>query len=112
MATWAHATRHLGWILTMMNCIAKRVAKLLFPPFQSIIEFREEMGRQIPDIVSRRNQEAMDTTRPTVVHDILASKLSPHELRPARLNDEAVGLVGAGTETTSWSLTIGTFSHP
>lgn len=109
MSTWAHVTLHFGWILKIMNCMPDQVAKLFFPPFKPIIEFREEMTREIADILASRNQEAKDAAHPTVFNDILASKLPPHELRPARLNDEAVGLVGAGTETTSWSLTIGTF---
>lgn len=67
------------------------------------------MERQIADILAGRNMEAKEAARPTVFNDILSSNLPPHELRPARLNDEAVGLVGAGTETTAWSLTIGSF---
>ncbi|KAJ5956777.1 cytochrome p450 protein [Penicillium viridicatum] len=109
MATWAHVTLHFGWILTIMNQIPDRVAKALFPPFRPIIEFREEMASEITDILEGRNKAAKDAACSTVFNDILSSSLPPQELLPARLNDEAVSLVGAGTETTSWSLTIGTF---
>lgn len=67
------------------------------------------MTQEIAAMLAGRNLEAKNAAQPTVFHDILSSNLPPHELRPARLNDEAVGLVGAGTETTSHSLTIGTF---
>lgn len=67
------------------------------------------MASEITDILEGRNEAAKDATYSTVFHDLLSSSLPPTELRPARLNDEAVSLVGAGTETTSWSLTIGTF---
>ncbi|CAI7572843.1 unnamed protein product [Penicillium viridicatum] len=109
MSTWAHVTLHFGWILTIMNHVPDRVAKALFPPFRPIIEFREEMASEITDILEGRNKAAKDAGYSTVFNDILSSSLPPQELQPARLNDEAVSLVGAGTETTAWSLTIGTF---
>ncbi|KAL2069918.1 hypothetical protein VTL71DRAFT_14597 [Oculimacula yallundae] len=109
MSVWSHATLHFGWILTIMNHIPNSVAKILFPPFKPILEFQEEMNREVADVLLGRNNEAKNAAQPTVFHDILSSKLPQHELRAARLNDEALGLVGAGTETTSWSLTIGTF---
>lgn len=67
------------------------------------------MDAQIDDILTDRNFEAKQSATPTLFHDILNAKLPGHELRRARLNDEAVGLVGAGTETTAHTLTIGTF---
>ncbi|KAF5878017.1 putative cytochrome p450 protein [Botrytis fragariae] len=108
MTTYAHLTLHFGWVLSIMNCIPRWVTKALIPPFRPIIEFQEEMDNEIAEVLAGRNQEAKAATQPTVFHDILSSSLPQHELRPARLNDEALGLVGAGTETTSWSLTIGT----
>lgn len=41
MSVWAHITLHFGWILTIMNCIPDEVAKILFPPFKPVIEFRQ-----------------------------------------------------------------------
>lgn len=66
------------------------------------------MDREIEEVLAGRNEEAKAATLPTVFHDILHSNLPPHELSRKRLSQEAVGLVGAGTETTAWSLTIGT----
>ncbi|PQE03622.1 Cytochrome P450 protein [Rutstroemia sp. NJR-2017a BBW] len=109
MAVWAHVTLHFGWILSIMNCIPDAVVKVLFPPFRPIIEFRAEMKREIKEMLAGRNQEAKNTDRPTVFHDILSSDVPQRELEPERLNHEAIGLVGAGIETTAWSMTIGTF---
>ncbi|KAM0271148.1 hypothetical protein ACHAQH_009167 [Verticillium albo-atrum] len=47
--------------------------------------------------------------RPTVFVDLLQSELADHEKKPERLADEAVSLVGAGTETTSWALAVITY---
>ena len=66
------------------------------------------MDKEIKEVLAGRNEEAKVATLPTVFHDILSSNLPPHELSLKRLSHEAVSLVGAGTETTAWSLTIGT----
>ncbi|KAG9253243.1 cytochrome P450 [Emericellopsis atlantica] len=47
--------------------------------------------------------------RPTVFGDLLQSELDESEKNPERLADEAVAVVGAGTETTSWALAVITF---
>lgn len=47
--------------------------------------------------------------RPTVFGSLLQSELQGDEKRPERLADEAVAVVGAGTETTSWALAVITF---
>lgn len=47
--------------------------------------------------------------RPTIIGDLLESELAEHEKKPERLADEAVSVVGAGTETTSWALAVITY---
>ncbi|KZM27281.1 heme binding [Ascochyta rabiei] len=47
--------------------------------------------------------------RPTVCTDILASSLLEHENSVDRLAGEASSIIGAGTETTAWTLSIITF---
>ncbi|KAH8178655.1 cytochrome p450 domain-containing protein [Sarocladium implicatum] len=47
--------------------------------------------------------------RPTVFGDLLQSELEGPEKDPARLADEAVAILGGGTETTTWALTVMTF---
>lgn len=57
MSTWAHVTLHFGWILTIMNQMPDRVAKVLFPPFRPIIEFRE-VSRPVMSYVLKRTHNA------------------------------------------------------
>jgi cytochrome P450 len=45
----------------------------------------------------------------TVFHSMLNSGLPDSEKSPARLAEEAVLLVGAGTHTTSWALSVACF---
>ena len=47
--------------------------------------------------------------KPTIFADLLQSDLHESEKKPERLADEAVAVVGAGTETTSWALAVITF---
>lgn len=47
--------------------------------------------------------------RPTVFGTILDSDLVSLEKEPQRLADEAAGVIGAGTETTSWAMAVMTY---
>ena len=47
--------------------------------------------------------------KPTIFADLLQSDLVESEKKPERLADEAIAIVGAGTETTSWTLAVITF---
>jgi cytochrome P450 len=47
--------------------------------------------------------------RPTVFGSLLQSELAISEKAPERLAFEAVAIIGAGTETTSWALTVMTY---
>ena len=122
----AHWNAHFKFLVDMMNWVPDRVLGTLVPPFKPILEFRtvssgaELLGiaadhlkkttrQQIKDILSGQNAKSMDTSHPTIFHDILASNLPSHELSLARLTDEAISLNGAGMETTKWTLTVGVF---
>tara|TARA_R110002003_G_scaffold9_7_gene409 strand:+ start:6617 stop:7636 length:1020 start_codon:yes stop_codon:yes gene_type:complete len=47
--------------------------------------------------------------RPTIFAELLKSDLEVLEKEPQRLADEAAAVVGAGTETTSWALSVMTY---
>lgn len=109
MVYTAHYMTHFGWLLAVMNALPNWFVKLTAPPFRSVIEFREEMERQIADILAGRNTEAKTASHPTVFHEILSSNLPPAELTLNRLQNEAMSLVGAGDHTTKWAFTVATF---
>lgn len=44
--------------------------------------------------------------RPNLVQALLDSNLTQEDKRPERMSAEALGILGAGTETTAWSLTV------
>jgi hypothetical protein len=45
MSTWAHATLHFDWIITIKKWLQNRLVKILFSSFKHIIEFRGKMTR-------------------------------------------------------------------
>lgn len=65
------------------------------------------MKSQIRDLLrDQKNQQEKLTSRSTVFLHILQSKLAPEELSQDRLREEAILIVGAGFETTKWTLTV------
>ncbi|RYC59886.1 hypothetical protein CHU98_g6322 [Xylaria longipes] len=109
VAVYCHITLHFGFLLSIINNLPDCLAMRVFPPFIPVIQFRWEMERQIADVLASRKQGTKETGRKTVFSEMVASDLPQHELRPERLLQEAQSLIGAGFETTAWSLTIGTF---
>lgn len=72
----------------------------------------QSIETDIPDQI--RKVEANRKTgivgkRQTVFGELLASSLPPHEKSLKRITDEAAALMAAGTETTSWTLSVITF---
>lgn len=59
--------------------------------------------------MTQRNIAHKDNNHPTIFHEILESKLPESEKTLERLSDEAISIVSAGGETTSWALTVATY---
>lgn len=67
-----------------------------------------DLPRQIEQ--TRRDMEAgIALDRETIFGSLLGSDLETHEKNGQRLAAEALAIVGAGTETTSWALSVITF---
>ncbi|KAI1372942.1 cytochrome P450 [Hypoxylon crocopeplum] len=106
LAFTAHIMTHFGFILSFMNTFLNWLVKATVPSMKSIIEYREEMERQIVDTMHGRNIEARESSHPTIFHDILSSNQPPEELSLQRLQNEAMTIVGAGVETTNRALSV------
>jgi len=64
---------------------------------------------KIANIISGKDQSHTETQHPTIFHELLESNLPPHEKSIDRLGDEAQLMIGAGLETTAWTLTTISF---
>lgn len=66
----------------------------------------------IPDLVKKAKSDldaGIHQERPTVFGSILESDLGVYEKSLDRIAEEAIAVVGAGTETTSWALAVITY---
>jgi cytochrome P450 len=77
---------------------------------------QQEMSRQTASILASHYAHAGadkprlgQTGHATVFHEMLASNLPPEELTHKRMQHESESLIGAGLETTAWTLTLGSF---
>ena len=66
----------------------------------------KEMATQIKSIMTGENDNYKLSTHPTIFHDILESDLPPQEKALDRLWQEGQTIIGAGTETTAWTLSV------
>ena len=63
---------------------------------------------QIKQLIANPNHaREKDSKRPKVLTALLESNLPPQELSPLRLQQEGSTLIGAGMETTKWTLSVG-----
>lgn len=64
------------------------------------------MAQQIKSIMNGDNQNYKLASHPTIFHTILQSDLPPKEKHLDRLWQEGQTIVGAGTETTAWAMSV------
>ena len=64
------------------------------------------MAQQIRSIMEGDNQNYKWASHPTIFHAILDSDLPPDEKKLDRLWQEGQTVVGAGTETTAWAMSV------
>ncbi|KAK1997960.1 putative cytochrome P450 [Colletotrichum falcatum] len=106
VTNFSHVTRYLPILGALTDSLPYSLAKKLFPPFEPIIAYRE---------VSRMTARLCllllsgQTGHATVFHEMLASNLPREELAHKRMQHEAESLIGAGLETTAWTLALGSF---
>ncbi|KAL3419946.1 hypothetical protein PVAG01_08445 [Phlyctema vagabunda] len=62
------------------------------------------LGAQVQSILDETNTAHTGVSHPTIFHEILSSKLPPHEKTLSRLTQEAQVIVAAGTVTVAWSI--------
>ncbi|KAM0124736.1 hypothetical protein ACHAP3_010138 [Botrytis cinerea] len=72
----------------------------------NISHVTKEMKAQIGAIINGKNNNHERSSQPTIFHEILFSDLPPNEKSVARLWQEGQTVIGAGTETTAWTLSV------
>ncbi|KAL2062573.1 hypothetical protein VTL71DRAFT_5645 [Oculimacula yallundae] len=93
-------------ILTLVMSLPDCILKLLGDGVAGAITMKHAFFEQIEAIRYRKNEPELKSTHVTLFHELLSSTLPEQEKTTIRLTDEAQIIVGAGTETTGWTLAI------
>ncbi|KAL1863207.1 hypothetical protein Plec18170_000037 [Paecilomyces lecythidis] len=104
-----HWTKHMNWILTLGQSVPPWLAKQLDEGMGKIVSLQTNIANQVKDVQTGTNKSYEAVSHKTIFHDILNSNLPESEKRLDRLAQEGQVVVGAGTETTSWALTVAMF---
>ncbi|KAM3081124.1 hypothetical protein ACMFMG_005080 [Clarireedia jacksonii] len=102
----SHVIKVLPWLLPMMQSLPPAVIKILDLKVSTVVQFQLEMQTQIREIITGKNTAHETSKHPTIFHEVLSSDLPPHEKTIERLWQEGQTVVGAGTETTAWTLSV------
>ncbi|KAF2639839.1 cytochrome P450 monooxygenase [Massarina eburnea CBS 473.64] len=97
--------KHMNWILTTMKLLPESMAIYMGEEVSSNIRLKRERITQVEAIRSEDSDKVAERTK-TIFHTLLQSDLPDREKETSRLAEEAVLLVGAGTHTSSWCLTV------
>ncbi|KAF2707312.1 cytochrome P450 [Pleomassaria siparia CBS 279.74] len=102
--------RNMNWILDIMLALPESVAMKMGAEVSSSIVLKRERINQIEEIRCEGSVKLESQSYKTIFHTLLQSDLPAREKETDRLAEEAVLIVGAGTHTTSWILTVITFN--
>ncbi|KAI9641428.1 hypothetical protein NHQ30_010235 [Ciborinia camelliae] len=105
----SHVTKVFTWILPLLQNMPIWAIKFLDPKFVSVVEFQMGIKDQIGAIINGKNTDHERSSNPTIFHEILSSDLPANEKSIDRLWQEGQTLIGAGTETTAWTLSVITY---
>lgn len=97
--------KQFPWLMTVMNRLPQPVVMWINPEAAVYVQFQEDIRSQI-----RRTQDAIrlgkvdEASARTIFHELLVCDIPEQEKRLERLWQEGQIVIGAGTETTAWTL--------
>ncbi|KAL3459125.1 putative benzoate 4-monooxygenase cytochrome P450 [Aspergillus heterothallicus] len=100
---------HIPTIMRLSFAFPDWLNKLLAPRMAAMLDFRQDLGRQIDEIRHGKDKAHEGVGHRTVLHELLGSSLPPDELKTPRLRDEAFSLMVAGSGTTAYTLRATTY---
>ncbi|KAF2257737.1 cytochrome P450 [Lojkania enalia] len=99
--------RHLPLLGDILLCLPEWLLARMSAPLRSFLAMQEDMRVQVKETFAREKNDI--GTHRTIFEELRDSDLPPEEKRLQRVVDEAVLVVGAGSDTTSQTLAIMTF---
>ncbi|TVY60809.1 Cytochrome P450 monooxygenase sdnE [Lachnellula suecica] len=101
-----HMLRIMPWSIGPMQKLPRWIMKIIDAKMLSFIDFQKDIAAQIKAIINGTNTSHTTSSHPTIFHEILSSSLPASEKALSRLSQEGQTVIGAGTETTAWALTV------
>ncbi|MCJ1434247.1 hypothetical protein MMC27_003614 [Xylographa pallens] len=101
--------KQMIWIFHFINALPVWLQARLSPSMELVLRIQKHVENIIVGIKTNPQSHYTDLVHPTLFHDILKSNLPENDKSVARLKDEALIIVAAGTLTTSWALSLAVF---
>lgn len=106
----AHVLKHFPAATDALRRLPRWMLARLSPDMGAYTQLQDGIRQQVAGLTRAHAAKAYDSTRRTIFHEILNSKvLSDHDKTPGRLWQEGEVVVAAGTITTAWALGVATY---
>ncbi|KAE8383477.1 cytochrome P450 [Aspergillus bertholletiae] len=102
----SHWVLHLNWILEILQSMPVWLARWFNPRIGKVLDFQESIKDQIRDIQNGTNRSNEKSSHRTIFHEVLDSDMPASEKQLERMWQEGMVVVGAGTDTTAWTLVV------
>ncbi|OBT66703.1 hypothetical protein VE03_03886 [Pseudogymnoascus sp. 23342-1-I1] len=97
-------------VLSITNMLPKELLLRLNPSLTSFIRMHVDIGKQVKATLDQpTNTKPAPGTSSTIFQELLSSKLPPSEKTLRRLAQDGGAVVGAGTVTTAWAISVAMF---
>ncbi|KAH8660697.1 oxoglutarate/iron-dependent oxygenase [Tricladium varicosporioides] len=95
--------KQFPWMLRILQALPPVVVGKLNPTMKSYLTFQKDIKAQIQEVKQSLNQGS-EKAGTTIFHELLTGNLPNEEKSVERLWQEGQIIVGAGTETTAWTI--------
>ncbi|KAI9837891.1 MAG: hypothetical protein M1837_002681 [Sclerophora amabilis] len=105
-------TKPFPWIFPLLRALPDSFVMRLVPDMGYFVQWQRDMRKQVASVQKEVQQKPKQATRPahaTIFHELFEGNLPDSEKRPERMWQEGQIVIGAGTETTAWTLTVTMF---
>lgn len=98
--------RAFPWMVKVSDALPLSWMKSIDPGLGMLLQWKTDIGRIIGSVLDGSRAEDKKSADRTIFHTLRDSSLPPAERSLKRLTDEALVFTGAGSETTSHTLTV------
>ncbi|KAH6667915.1 putative P450 monooxygenase [Halenospora varia] len=102
-----HFFRQFPWLIKPLKSMPRWVMKAIGEKQLALFSFQNDMTTNVHEIMTAKAKDDKNIEHKTIFHSILAdSNLPESEKTLDRLRQEGQTIIGAGTETTAWTLSV------